>query len=201
MSEIETIFRDSPDPAAFVRGYLDHVRQVLADLDADAIADLIQRLEQVRRDGGTVFLLGNGGSAATASHMANDLLALSTTPPLRVWCLTDSAAVLTARANDCGYDQVFTRQLRDRVGPGDLVVAISASGNSPNVLAAVDLAREAGASTFGLCGFDGGALAQRCDAALTVRTDPGEYGPVEGVHVLVEHIVANHMALAGARRT
>lgn len=198
MNEVERLFHDSDSPAAYVRGYLEHVRALLSDLDADAVAAFIAELERCRAQGGTVHLLGNGGSAATASHLANDLLAVPGEPALRVWCLSDSVPVLTARGNDHGYDQVFVRQLQGRLQPADVVVAISASGRSPNVLAAVDLARARGVRTVGLCGFDGGLLVDKVDLAVQVRTAPREYGPVEGLHAVIGHVVANYLALRGA---
>lgn len=197
MNEIGRILGESRDSAGYARGYLDHVADVLRRLDAQAVASVIDALQAARARGATIFLVGNGGSAATASHLANDLLAVPGSPAVRAWCLADSAPVLTARANDCGYDQVFTRQLQGRIGAGDVLIAISASGASRNVLAAVDLARAAGAVTIGLCGFVGGDLAPRCDHAVLVGAQPGEYGPVEGVHAVVAHIVANHLSLRG----
>lgn len=201
MNEVERIFQQADSPAEYVRGYLAHVQALLEQLDADVIADLIDLLERTRQAGGTVHLLGNGGSAATASHFANDLLALPGEPALRVWCLADSAPVLTARGNDHGYDQVFVRQLQGRLRRGDLVIALSASGRSPNVLAAVELARQQGVGTVGLCGFDGGRLAGAVNLAVVVRTPAGEYGPVEALHSLLGHVVANYLALRGAAPT
>lgn len=197
MSEVERIFEQSGSVEAYVDGYVQHVRSLLAAIEPGVIARFIDILSAARTREATVFVLGNGGSAATASHFSNDLLALTGRPALRVWCLSDSAPVLTARANDCGFDQVFVRQLDGRVRAGDVVVAISSSGSSQNVLLAVDLARACGATTVGLCGFSGGALAHRCDHVVLVATQAGEYGPVEGVHAVLCHVVANHLMLSG----
>jgi|SRR5579884_1320474 len=138
--------------------------------------------------GRTVFLLGNGGSAATASHFACDLSKGARTPGqphFRVVPLTDNVPLLTAWANDTSYDRVFAEQLAALVRPGDVVVAISASGNSPNVLAAAEVAREEGATVIALTGKSGGRL--RVLADLTIRVPATRIELVEDAHLAVTH--------------
>jgi D-sedoheptulose 7-phosphate isomerase len=138
--------------------------------------------------GGTVFVLGNGGSAATAAHFACDLAKGTRTegaPPFRVVTLTDNSATFSAWANDTSYERVFAAQLEGWVQPGDVVVAISGSGNSPNVLAAVEVARAAGATTLALSGRSGGSLRLLADLTICTPADPIEQ--VEDAHLAVGH--------------
>ena len=141
----------------------------------------------------SVFFIGNGGSAATASHMSNDLSLGSHTCeddlPFRSLALTDNAAVTTAIANDHGYDNLFVHQLRVHYRTGDKLVAISASGNSPNVIAAAEWVKKRGGIVIGLVGFDGGKLKNICDIAIHARTSKGEYGPVEDIHIILDHLI------------
>jgi D-sedoheptulose 7-phosphate isomerase len=137
-----------------------------------------------------VFIMGNGGSAATASHMACDLgknTVAPGVPRLRVMSLNDNMAHFSAHANDNGYDQVFAEQLSNYVNAGDVVIAISASGNSPNVLRAVELAQAFGALTIGWSGYQGGRLAQIVDMPLVVPNNTIEQ--IEDIHLMLEHMV------------
>ena len=132
--------------------YLREFAELLQRVDLDAVERVVEHLRQVRDADGTVYVAGNGGSAATASHWANDLgkaTKASSRAFMRVMCLSDNVSWLTALANDEGYDRVFSGQLENFAGPGDLFVVISASGNSPNLIEAVELARERGVVTIG----------------------------------------------------
>jgi len=182
------------DAREFAREYLAYVADLLNRLDVDAIARFVQTLEAARERGSTIFLIGNGGSAATASHMANDIgldvfKKTAGVRAFRVLALTDSVPMLTAIANDEGYENVFLHQLRIHYRPGDLLVAISASGNSPNVNIAAEWVSRQGGAVLGLVGFDGGKLKGLCDVAVHVETPKGAYGPVEDVHMVMDHLV------------
>jgi D-sedoheptulose 7-phosphate isomerase len=137
-----------------------------------------------------VFVMGNGGSAATASHVACDLgknTVVAGMTRLRVMSLNDNMAHFSAYANDNGYDQVFAEQLSNYVSDGDVVISISASGNSPNVLRAVERAQERGALTIGWSGYQGGKLAQLVDLPLVIPNDKIEQ--IEDVHLMLGHMV------------
>lgn len=180
------------DAGLFASAYLKYLGQLLATLDVREITGFIERLEAARRDDRTIFLIGNGGSAATASHMANDLGMCArdvTGKGIRALALTDGTPLMTAIANDHGYDGIFSRQLEIHYRPGDILVAISASGNSPNLLSAARWVKARGGSVMGLLGFDGGELKSLCDWAVLVRTPKGEYGPVEDTHMVLDHLV------------
>jgi D-sedoheptulose 7-phosphate isomerase len=130
---------------AYIQWYLDEISSILQQLPQDQIAQVIRILEKARADHKQIFLIGNGGSAATASHFANDLLKSTVAegkPRMKVMALTDNIPIMMAYANDCGYETIFAEQLDALAAPGDVVVAFSGSGRSPNVIRALDLARQ-----------------------------------------------------------
>lgn len=174
------------------KAYLDALAGLLDLLDLEAVESVVACLRRARDEAGTVFLAGNGGSAATASHWANDLgkaTKRSGRPPMRVMCLSDNVPWLTALANDEGYDRVFAGQLENFARPGDVLIVISASGNSLNLIEAVRMARARGLETVALVGFDGGALRSMVTHPVWMPTPVGEYGLVETAHVVVADIV------------
>lgn len=170
------------------RAYVNALRRVLAQIDTtvvDAITDVLLR---ARNNGRTVFIIGNGGSAATAAHMATDLCkvtAVDGRPGVRAVSLSDNVSLLTAWSNDVAYEQSFAGPLGAYMESGDVLVGISASGRSPNVLAAVRLANGLDAVTVGLTGFGGGELADLAQIALVI--DAHDYGLVEDAHLAVNH--------------
>ena len=175
--------------------YVKYIVDVLGRLDWSAVGRVADIFDTARKTGRTVFFVGNGGSAATASHFANDLsfgAQVDGEPPFVAMSLTDNAAVLTALANDRGYEKVFVDQLRNLFRPGDVLVAISASGNSPNLLEAVEYANGHAGTTVGLVGFDGGKMKERCHACIHVATPAGDYGPVETIHLLLDHLLTDY---------
>lgn len=180
----------------FARSYLDYLAELLRALDVAAIVSFIDLLEDARERGATVFFLGNGGSAATAQHFANDISIGARTgnaKPYRAISLADNMAVVTALANDEGYERIFVDQLKIHLRAGDAVVAISASGNSPNVIAAVEYAKAQGSRIVALTGFDGGRLKGLADISIHVPTARGEYGPVEDLHMAVDHLIGAYL--------
>ena len=139
--------------------------------------------------------MGNGGSAATASHMANDLsvgLKLREIRNFNVQSLSDNTPVCTAIANDIGYENVFYAQLKNKLQPDDLVIALSCSGNSENIVKASQYTKKIGATLVGMTGFDGGELKKISDISFHVNTDNGEYGLVEDVHMILDHIIYSY---------
>ncbi len=194
-NNIETIYNNSSNPSEYISAYFKHFTQILSKLDLSSIEKFIGLLLSARKEGKNVYFIGNGGSAATASHFANDL-AIGTRSkklPFKVMSLTDNSSVITAIGNDYGYEQVFVKQLEACLGSGDLLVAISASGNSPNILKAVEYTKENSGITIGLTGFDGGELKKIVDHVIHVPTVKGDYGPVEDVHMILDHVVGNYL--------
>lgn len=176
--------RDLGRPSA----YIDALRGVLARLETDAIDAITELLLRAREEGRTVFIIGNGGSAATSAHMATDLCkvtAVDGQPGVRAVSLPDNVALLTAWSNDAAYEYSFSGPLQAYLEPGDVLVAISASGRSANVLEATRLANRMGAVTIGLTGFGGGELARI--AQISLVADAYDYGLVEDTHLAINH--------------
>ena len=196
MNALDRMFDEGGSCAAYARRYARRVAELLEALDFDVVDRIAAFLAEARAAGRRVFFVGNGGSAATSSHFANDLGLGTRAPgaaPARAISLTDNLANLTALANDEGYERVFVGQLDGLFEAGDVLVALSASGNSPNILRAVEYANDHGGTTIGLVGFDGGKLRDRCHICLQVKTERGEYGPVEDIHVVVCHMVTTYL--------
>ena len=187
------------DPSAFTASYLRTVSETIAALSADAVAAALDELRQAHERDAQVFLAGNGGSAATASHMANDFtwgLVQGGRRPLRAIALTDNVPTMTAIANDSSYENVFSQQLDALARPGDLLVAITGSGNSPNILRAVETARRLRMRIVGLLGRGGGKVRGMVHTAVVVSSD--DYGPIEDVHMIFDHLATAYLR-AGLR--
>ena len=178
------------DKTASIEWYFAEMKTVLDQIDRDPIRQAISILHKARIEGRQIFIMGNGGSASTASHMVCDL-AKNTRGPgwphYKVIGLSDNIAILSAYGNDDGYENVFALQLANLINPGDIVVAISTSGNSPNVLRAVELANEHGATVIGMTGFGAGKLGPMVDVHLHVPSDCIEQ--VEDIHLMLEHLI------------
>ncbi len=179
---------------SFAVDYLEGLKRAIDLLPLDALARLVDYVEQAHRRDRQIFVIGNGGSASTASHMACDLAKNTFDPAdgetvqrLRIMSLTDNVGWITALGNDLGYDQIFAEQLRNLLRPGDLVIIITGSGNSANVLYGARVARELGATLFGLLGFDGGQVRSLLDDYLLVNSN--NYGHIEDLHLVVNHIL------------
>jgi len=176
--------------------YLAELQRLCAGLDLDALERITAAVRRARDAGATIFVAGNGGSAATAMHWVNDLnkaASRSGRRPIRAMCLSDNTSWLTAVANDEGYERVFAAQLASFARPGDLLVLISASGNSPNLVEAARTAKELGVITAAVLGFDGGRLREMVDEHLLVATPPGWYGLVETVHSAALDVVTTFL--------
>jgi D-sedoheptulose 7-phosphate isomerase len=178
--------------------YLDRLNREVARLNQADIQKWADLVFDAWKNGRFVLIIGNGGSGTTASHMAEDLGKSTLRPSdlndeskqrLKVLSLTDNAGWLLAVGNDCGYDQTFVQQLMNYGSKGDLLLAISGSGNSPNILKAVDWANRHGLTTFGLTGYNGGKLKQMQQHGLHVELD--DMGMVESIHLCVFHWVLN----------
>jgi len=193
MNNLDRIF--TKDPVAFAGAYIEYLSSVLRGIDAGEVGRFVQTLLDARERGATVYFIGNGGSASTASHFANDL-AIGTNSydkPFRVVSLTDNQAVITALGNDFGYEEVFVRQLRVLGVAGDVVVGISASGNSANLVRTFEYAKSAGIKTVAITAFDGGKMKQMADEGIHVPTAPKEYGPAEDAHMVLDHLVGAYL--------
>lgn len=204
MSNVDKIFSDSnQNPELFTSNYFEYLSSVLRNIDPKSIAQFINILLDARQRGATVFFMGNGGSAATSSHFANDLSigTNSYKKPFRVISLTDNQAIISAIGNDFGYEDIFSRQVQTLGKSGDVLVGISASGNSPNLLKAFEYAKTVGIKTFALTAFDGGKMKQIADDGVHVPTAPKEYGPAEDAHMILDHLVGAYLTRLVARES
>ena len=174
-----------------IHNYLVELEAVIRAISRAEVEAVVAALLENWRDRRQVFILGNGGSAATASHMANDLNKFTIVegqPRFRVMALTDNVPLLTAVGNDLSYADIFVEPLRNWLQPGDLVIGISASGNSPNVLKAVTYAQAQGARVVGFCGQPGGQLAQLADLKVIIPST--KIGPQEDGHMILDHVIS-----------
>jgi D-sedoheptulose 7-phosphate isomerase len=178
----------------FARAYFRALESCYREVSLDKIDCVAGILLDAQEGGRQVFILGNGGSSATASHMACDLSKTAIVPGqrgIRAMSLADNVPVMTAWANDVSYADSFREQLVNFMDRGDVVIGISASGNSPNVLRAIEYANEHGAITVGLIGFGGGKLKDLVHVDITISSR--DYGQVEDFHVTLDHILAQYV--------
>tara|TARA_B110000008_G_scaffold28139_1_gene25258 strand:- start:6046 stop:6624 length:579 start_codon:yes stop_codon:yes gene_type:complete len=178
----------------FSNNYLEYLTELISQLDRKAIGDFADLLLQSRDSGSTTFFLGNGGSASTATHFVNDISLGSRQfeKPFRAISLCDNQAVITAIANDDGYKNIFLQQLQTLSKPEDTIVCISASGNSKNLIKAIEYAKDNNIYVVGLTAFDGGYLKENCDLNIHVPTKIGEYGPAEDLHMVVCGLIGSY---------
>ena len=198
MNNVEKVFSESGSCAAYAKGYLSYLAGLFSRADLDAVARFADLLEEARAAGRQIFFLGNGGSAATSSHFANDLgkgARVEGNAPFRAISLTDNVSLITAFANDEGYERVFVAQLEALLREGDVVVGISASGNSPNIVRALEYANAHGAHTVAITGFDGGRMRAVAGLPVHLETPKGEYGPVEDFHMILDHLVTSYLRM------
>jgi D-sedoheptulose 7-phosphate isomerase len=176
----------------FVNQYKLLLTTLINKIDPNAIKKIIEKFDSLHQNNGKIFVIGNGGSAATASHMVNDLgvgLKRRGIRNFNIESLADNVPVCTAIANDIGYENIFYAQLKDNLTSNDILIAISCSGNSHNILKATNYAQKVGATIVGLTGFDGGMLKKTCDISIHVETEQNQYGLVEDIHMILDHIL------------
>ena len=180
------------DARSVVSTHFADVRRVLGEVEVSAIQRVVDVFCEARDRGSFIYVAGNGGSSSTASHWVNDLgkaTKRSGRQPVKVMCLSDNISWFSALSNDEGYERSFAGQLENFATPGDVLVCLSASGNSANLVQAVELARRRKMTTIALVGFDGGVLKGLADEVVCVRTEKGAYELVEDVHSAICHAI------------
>lgn len=193
-----------------LRRYVEMYKKVSSDLPFDKISVMVEMLWQACRSGKRIFTMGNGGHCNTASHMVNDIAkhtvssddktqVVADVNRFKTMCLNDSMSFVTGIANDMGYEHIFAEQLANWVEPGDVVVGISGSGNSANVLSAFHVAKKKGARTIALAGFKGGKSAVEADLCIVVPCD--KMVMVEDFHMMISHMVADELKRLVQNRT
>ena len=178
----------------FSDDYLNYISNLIGKLDRNHISQFVDHVLAVRDNKQTIFFLGNGGSASTASHFVNDISLGSRQfeNPFRAVSLCDNQAVITAIANDDGYENIFLQQLQTQSKAADSMVCISASGNSQNLVKAVEWSKANGIYTISLTAFDGGYLKKHTDLNIHVPTKIGEYGPAEDLHMVICGLIGSY---------
>ncbi len=183
----------------FAKDYIFRLNELLNKMDLESLDDFYKILLNAENDS-TIYIIGNGGSSATASHMANDLaigLKIREIKNLKVISLSDNSAIGYAISNDIGFENVFYMQLKNILNPKDIIIAISCSGNSANIIKAVEYAKEQNCKIIGLTGFDGGKLKELSDIKLHFETQNGEYGLVEDAHSIINHLIFSYFKMKG----
>ncbi len=178
---------------SFAEQYKSLLLQTIDRIDLDLVQEAIRWFEEARDGGKTIFVCGNGGSAATASHFACDMVkgaSYNRSSRFRIMALTDSLPTLTAYSNDVSYEAVFVEQLKNFAQSGDLFMGISGSGNSPNVIRAIEYANSVGCRTLALTGRDGGKLGPL--AQLNIQVDVDHMGRIEDAHMIICHMIGYH---------
>jgi len=177
-----------------IKRYFSELEQMVQAISFPQLEAVLRLLEESYRQGHRIFIMGNGGSAATASHFALDLAKntiMPGVPRLKAISLTDHVPLITAWSNDTAYEHIFAEQLANMIEPGDLAIGISASGNSPNVINALKLAKQYHASTIGLLGARGGKIKDMVDAYILA---PGQnIEQEEDAHLILTHVITRHM--------
>jgi D-sedoheptulose 7-phosphate isomerase len=196
MHNVDEAFNKSNTFSEFSLRYFKYISEIQQNMNLEELDSFVDEFSKAREEGRTIFVAGNGGSAATATTMANDIgfdiiKKTGTDLPFKVFALTDNTSVITAISNDVGYENIFINQLKIHYKKGDSLVVISASGNSENILIAAEWVKAQGGKVLGMLGFDGGALRKICDTSILIPSLPGEYGPVEDMHLMVNHLLAH----------
>ena len=193
MNKIDNFFTKNIEQ--FSKSYFDYLKEIFDKINLSEIQTFVETILFARESGNTIFFMGNGGSAATASHFANDLAFGSNDyeKPFKVMSITDNVPVLTALGNDYGYDEIFVRQVKIYGKKGDVLVGISASGNSQNLINAFEYANTVGIRTVALTAFDGGKMRDIADQGVHIPTEIKEYGPAEDLHMILDHLVGNYL--------
>ena len=184
-----------------IRSHLAKTIESINSLDESKLTFFVEKIMETIAKKNTIFFAGNGGSASTASHFVNDLLTAYTYEQTverpfthkkaKVQSLTESTGIVTGLTNDFNFDDIFVNQLRTISDVGDMLVIITASGNSQNLLNAVSYANENGIFTVAIVGFDGGKVSKMAQLVIHAKTDKGDYGPAEDVHLVINHAVAS----------
>ncbi len=178
-----------------ITNYFRRLDEIIKKVKHEEIVNFIREVQEVRDNHGVLYFAGNGGSAATASHYVNDFMigTNSGDKPFKAIGLSDNLSLVTCISNDFGYDDVFLRQVKPLLTENDALICISASGNSVNLIKAVEYAKSINAITIGITAFDGGKLRKIVDHSIHVPTEKGEYGPAEDVHMILDHLVTGYL--------
>ena len=177
------------------QSYTSRIDHALDTISLNELEDTIKIISNSVKNGGKIWLIANGGSAATASHFATDLSRCTSEDgrPLKAISLCDNTGLITAIGNDFSFEDIFIRQLQNLGEKGDLLISISASGNSTNLIKAVEFAKSCSISSLSFVGFNGGLLKELSDNSIYVQTDIGDYGIAEDCHSIICHYISSQL--------
>ena len=198
MQDLKSIYKKNDSFTEYFKNYTTKLSSILKKLESKDVKKVIQLFQDARNNEQTIFLIGNGGSAATCSHFSEDTSFGAYNPdkkPFKTICLADNSPYITALGNDIGYENVFLGQLRCLMQKDDIVVGISGSGNSPNLIKAIEYANKNGGITIGMLGFDGGKMKDICQYNVIVETEKGLYAIVEDIHLILTHMISSFLLL------
>lgn len=199
---LESLFRSSSTSAEYAQSFFGRLHEVLSRVSPEAVGQVIEALERAQAENRSIFFVANGGSAAVASHIVNDLCANNIVPGkrgFRAFCLADNVESVTAIANDSCFENIFCNQLACHMCPGDVVVGLSVSGNSENIIRAIDYANDHGGLTIGWAGMDGGKLLKKAKIGIAIPSTRDEYGPVEDIFSNIGHIITGYITMKRGR--
>jgi len=196
MKSVKTIAKNSKNFYDFSQEYLKNLNVIFKKINQKSFNSVLKEFSYVRDKKLTMFVAGNGGGAATATTMANDLgfdilKKTSAKKLFKIISLTDNNSVITAIANDTGYENIFINQLKIHYKKKDRLLIFSASGNSKNLIKAAKWVKQNGGKVIGILGFDGGKLKKICDISFHIKSEKGDYGPVEDIQLMLNHILAH----------
>ena len=196
MKDIKTISLKSKNIKEFASNYIKRLNEIFNQINNNDLGNFEKTLNSARLNGNTIFVFGNGGSASTATTMANDLgfdilKKTNTKKTFKFLCLNDNTSVLTAISNDVGYENIFINQLKIHFKKGDMALILSASGNSKNLIKAAKWIKSKKGKVLSIVGFDGGKLKKLSNNCIHFKCDKVEYGPIEDIHLIINHIFAH----------
>jgi D-sedoheptulose 7-phosphate isomerase len=194
MNNLDKIYKKSIDFPAYASDYFKYLNEITKSIDLNVLNTIVVELIGVQERGGIVYFIGNGGSASIASHFANDFLAgLRSRVNFKAISLCDNQSLITAIANDYGFEYIFSHQITNIVNSGDLVMGLSVSGNSKNIIMGLNEAKRRGAKTISISSFGGGKVKEIADTALLIPALHGEYGPAEDVFMILDHLISSYL--------
>lgn len=193
---ISDLAANSKTISEFSEKYVKRLSAIFSDINKQKILELEKLINLARIENRNIFVFGNGGAAATATTMANDLgfdilKKTKVKKTFKVFCLNDNTSVLTAIANDVGYENIFLNQLKIHFRKKDIAIILSASGNSKNIVKAANWIKKKNSYVFSIVGFDGGKLKKISNNYIHIPSIKGEYGPVEDIQLMINHILAH----------
>tara|TARA_A100001037_G_C14967957_1_gene552381 strand:- start:190 stop:795 length:606 start_codon:yes stop_codon:yes gene_type:complete len=195
MSQIRKLAKKNKTFSRFTKDYFNYLNNIFNKIDKKILDQLVGEFEEIRKSGKNLFVIGNGGGASTATTMANDLgfdiFKKTKKNPFTLIPLTNNSSIITAISNDVGYENIFINQLKINFKKRDRLLILSASGNSKNLIKAADWVKKNNGKVIGFIGFDGGKIKKLCDICVHLKSKKGDYGPVEDLQLIINHMLAH----------